>query len=413
MFERSSGKEKQKMKKDNDPALAFLERWGWASIGINVILTGLNLAIAYASGSLAVAAEMVHNLVDLVASIAVLVGLKLSIRRTRRFPYGLYKVENVVAAAIALLIFLASYEIAREAVVSKGRVTVVTLWILGGVALSLLIPFVFSYFEMRAGRRANSPSLVADAKEYRVHVLTSGVVFCSLIAHTIHQPVDKIAALIVVLVVAKTGWSLLSDSMRVLLDASLDPATLAEARRIIEQEPTVVSIHTLIGRNAGRYLFLEAEVEVKVRELEQADLVARKLERNLREQIPHLERIIVDVRYVKSQSLRLVLPVEKPDGPLGQHFGRASFFLLVDKRRTDGQTVSQNAVINPFSEEPKGRGIKVAHWLIAQNVDVLLTLDDVRDKGPGHALGEAGIDVIVTQATTVEEAIEQAWTSLD
>ena len=401
------------MTKENAPAPAVLERWGWASIGVNVVLAGLNLAIAHASGSLAVAAEMVHNLVDLVASIAVLVGLKLSIRRTRSFPYGLYKVENVVAAGIALLILLASYEIAREAVLSEAREPVVTWWILGGVALSILIPIVFSFFEMRAGRTANSPSLVADAKEYRVHVLTSGVVFCSLLAHTLHYPVDKIAALIVVLVVAKTGWSLLSDSMRVLLDASLDPATLAEARRILEQEPTLVSIHSLIGRNAGRYLFLDTEIEVKVRELEQADLVARKLERTLREQIPHVERIIIDVRPVRSRSLRLAIPLEKPNGPLGQHFGRAPVFLLEEKRRSDGTTVGQNTVVNPFSEEPKGRGIKVAHWLIAQDIDALITSDDVRDKGPGHALGEAGVDVIVTEATTAEEAVEQAWNCLD
>ncbi len=401
------------MKKDNDPAPAVLERWGWASIGVNVTLTGLNLAIVYASGSLAVAAEMVHNLVDLVASIAVLVGLKLSMRKTRSFPYGLYKVENLVAAAIALLIFLASYEIVREAVLSKARETVVTPWILGGVALSLLIPFAFSFFEMGAGRRANSPSLVADAKEYRVHVLTSGMVFCALIAHTIDQPVDKIAALVIVVVVAKTGWNLLSDSMRVLLDASLDAETLVEARHIIELEPTVVKIHTLMGRNAGRYRFLEAEVEVKVRELERADRVARKLERDLREQIPHVERVIVDVRPLRSESLRLALPVERPDGPLSEHFGTSSFFLVVDKRRTDSQTVSQNTVINPFSADAKGRGIKVAHWLISQNVDVLLTRDDVRDKGPGHALGEAGVDVIVTQEKAVEEAVAQAGSYLD
>ena len=244
-------------------------------------------------------------------------------------------------------------------------------------------------------------------------MLTSGMVFCALIAHTIHQPVDKIAALVIVVVVAKTGWNLLSDSMRVLLDASLDAETLLEARHIVEREPTVVRIHSLMGRNAGRYRFLEAEVEVKVRELERADLVARKLERDLREQIPHVERVIVDVRPLRSESLRLALPVEKPGGPLSEHFGTSPLFLLVDRRRTDGQTVRQNTVTNPFSGDAKGRGIKVAHWLVTQNVDVLLTRDDVRDKGPGHALGEAGVDVIVTQATTAEEAVVQAGSHLD
>ena len=81
-----------------------LERWGWASIGVNLVLTLINLVIAAASGSLAVAAEMVHNLVDLAASIAVLAGLKIAQRQSKAFPYGLYKVENVVAVGVALLI---------------------------------------------------------------------------------------------------------------------------------------------------------------------------------------------------------------------------------------------------------------------------------------------------------------------
>ncbi len=94
-----------------------VERVGWFSIGVNVFLAALNLTIAAASGSLAVAAEGVHNLVDLVAAVVVLAGLKLSQRKSKDFPYGLYKVENVVAVAIALLIFFTGYEIASEAII--------------------------------------------------------------------------------------------------------------------------------------------------------------------------------------------------------------------------------------------------------------------------------------------------------
>ena len=91
----------------------MVERVGWYTIGVNILLTLLNLAISVASGSLAVAAEMVHNLVDLVSAVAVLVGLKLSKRESRDFPYGIYRVENVVAVGIALLIFVGGYESGR------------------------------------------------------------------------------------------------------------------------------------------------------------------------------------------------------------------------------------------------------------------------------------------------------------
>jgi len=55
-----------------------VERWGWYSVALNVLLAGLHAVIATASGSLAVAAELIHNLIDLAAAVAVLAGLKLA-----------------------------------------------------------------------------------------------------------------------------------------------------------------------------------------------------------------------------------------------------------------------------------------------------------------------------------------------
>ena len=114
----------------------MIERVGWYSIGVNVFLILLNLAVSIASGSLAVFAEMIHNLVDLISAVAVLVGLKVSKRSSRGFPYGLYKVENLVAVGIALLIFIAGYEIARQALFGSEGVTRVNIWILAGVVIS-------------------------------------------------------------------------------------------------------------------------------------------------------------------------------------------------------------------------------------------------------------------------------------
>jgi divalent metal cation (Fe/Co/Zn/Cd) transporter len=78
-------------------------RWGWYSVAVNLFLTSVHGSIALASGSLAVAAELVHNVADLLTAIAVLIGILLATRKTKAFPYGLYKVENLVAAGLARL----------------------------------------------------------------------------------------------------------------------------------------------------------------------------------------------------------------------------------------------------------------------------------------------------------------------
>ena len=56
--------------------------------------------LAATSGSLGVTAELVHDVADLLAA-AVLLGLKVAAPKSRAFPYGLYKVENLVVAGFA------------------------------------------------------------------------------------------------------------------------------------------------------------------------------------------------------------------------------------------------------------------------------------------------------------------------
>jgi cation diffusion facilitator family transporter len=382
-------------------------RVAWASIAVNVFLSLLNLAIATASGSLAVAAEMVHNLVDLVASVAVLAGVKISERESRAFPYGLYKVENVVAVGVAMLIFFTGYEIAKEALLAEGGPTTVNAWMLAGVVLSAIVPLTFSLYEMRVGRALNSPSLMADAAEYRAHVFSSGTVLLALIGQLVGFPLDRYAALVIVVLIAKTGWELLSDGMRVLLDASLDVETLDQVRAIIEAEPGVTEIRSLVGRNAGRYRFLEAEVALRVDDLEKAHAIGQHIEQTIREQVPHVERVLLHYEPRARTHLRYAVPLADADGTLSEHFGEAPFFGLVTVRTADGQIERQEVLANPHAQVEKAKGIHVSEWLVGLKTDVVLLREDVQGKGPAYVFGDAGVETRSTQAATMDKAIAE------
>jgi cation diffusion facilitator family transporter len=378
-----------------------------ASIAVNIALSLLNLAIAAASGSLAVAAEMVHNLVDLVASVAVLAGVKISERESRAFPYGLYKVENVVAVGVAILIFFTGYEIAKEAIFAEPETTTVNGWMLAGVALSALIPLAFSIYEMRAGRKLNSPSLMADAQEYRVHVFSSGVVFLALLGQMIGYPVDRYAALVIVVLIVKTGWELMADGMRVLLDASLDAETLDQVRAIVDAEPTVTEVRSLVGRNAGRYRFLELDLSLRVDDLERAHAVSQRLERTIREQVPHVERVLIHYEPQVRTHLRYAVPLTDTLGAVSEHFGESPYFALVRVHLADRQIEHQEILANPHQAVEKAKGIRVAEWLVRLRTDIVLLREDVHRKGPAYVFADAGVETYLTQATALVEAISE------
>lgn len=219
-----------------------LERLGWYSVLVNVLLTSLHGWIAAASGSLAVTAELAHNVIDLLAAVAVLVGIRLAERQSRTFPYGLYKVENLVALGLAGLVLVTAYEIGRDILLAPPAEVRAEIWMFALLLLTAAIPLVFSHFELRAGRATHSPALIADAREYRVHALTTGLALLALASQGMGLPLDRIAAVLIVLAVLKTGWDLLGDAMRVLLDASLEADTLTRIREVIEADPLVTEV---------------------------------------------------------------------------------------------------------------------------------------------------------------------------
>jgi cation diffusion facilitator family transporter len=316
----------------------------------------------------------------------------------------MYKLENVVAVGLAMMTFFTAYEIARDALLAETRQAVVNPWMLAGVVVATAIPLVFSYFELRAGRAANSPALVADAQEYRAHVFTTGVVFVALVAQWLAVPLDRVAALIIVAVVAKTGWDLFSDGMRVLLDASLDPATILEIGEIIRSEPALSELQWVTGRNAGRFRFVEAEITLRVNELEKAEAVVRRIEGRIREAVPHIDRVLIHAEPQARTHLRCAVPLHDLGGAVSAHFGEAPFFAIVTVRLSDQEIEEQQTLANPFLEIEKAKGIRVAEWLVKHKVDVVLIKESLEGRGPAYAFGDAGVEVRQTEATTLPEA---------
>ena len=385
--------------------IARVVRWGWYSLAVNVSLAAVHGMIAALSGSLAVTAELIHNVVDFVAAAAVLIGVRLATRKTNAFPYGLYKVENLVAAAIAIMVFFTAYEVAQEAIVGARPALHVDIWMLAAVIVSTAVPLVFSRFELRVARAANSPALIADALEYRTHAYTTGLAFVALLSAWLDRPLDRYAAVIIVAVIAKTGWDLLVDALRVLLDASLSAETLGEIRKIVEADPAVAEIRWMTGRNAGRFRFAEAGVALRLNDLAKAEAAVQRIEQDVRARVPQIERMLLHVEARAAGPLQLAVPLADQAGSLSEHLGEAPYFAFVTVDRTSNAVLEQRVRPNPHRAVEKRKGIEVAQWLVAEKVDLLLLKVDLGNRGPAYVLRDAGVDIRRTDRRTLADLL--------
>ncbi len=381
-------------------------KMGWLSLAINIGLFALNFLMAYYSGSLALVAETAHNILDLIASLLVLSGLWLSQRKQRAFPYGLYKVENMVQAIIAFSIFFTGYEIVRRAILSPGRNVSVRPIMLAGVFIAILIPYIFSRYELRIGRQINSPSLIADATEFRAHIFSSGLVFIAVGGQLIGLHLDRYAAILIVLWISYEGWHTLVDAMRVLLDASIDPKTIEMVKRLILAHPSVDGIKSLTGRNSGRYRFIEAEIYVKANDLIKAHQITDEIEQHIRSQVPFVERILIHTEPAQPDQIRVAIPLRHDKQSLAP-IGNAAYFAFYIIPKGSSQPHSESVEPNIFDKQNRGRGIKLAQWLVNHHIHWLVTPVPLEQKGFAYALKAYDIRVLVTQSADIRHALNE------
>lgn len=385
---------------------------------VNLGLASVKVVLALFSGSLAVVAGAIDSGTDSVASLAVFFGLKLSSRKTKNFPMGLYKIENLISVIVALFIFFSGYEILRQTLSPSLGNPDISMIVVILLAAATLVTFLFGRYALNLGRKTESPTLIAEGKHRQSDVLSSLIVLGSAIlsylglnAEVFGITIDQVAAAVVVIFIARAGWELLSEGMRVLLDASIDHQTLDEVRKIIEGEPGVRRVKALVGRNAGRFRFIQTDIELRINDLQKAHHISNAIEQRIRKDIPHVERVIIHYEPQHGGACNLAVPLKDVDGQISEHFGEAPYFALVELD-LDGQRIENEHILeNPYLHVPQGKGLKVSEWLVEHKVDEVMLREDMKGRGPGYVFQNAGVTVSPTESVTLSEAVSELMAS--
>jgi len=369
---------------------------------VSIVVTFLLFAFKFLtyklSGSYAILADAVHSFSDSFTSILVLIGITFSRRKTRTFPFGLYKLENLASLFVAFAIIYTGYEIIVESLKS-GHHVVEAKWVAAGVALlSALVSYGLSIYKLRVGKKTGSPSLVADGQHSRSDALSSIVVFVGIIGN-----IDKIAAVFVALFIFRSAFEPLVDSLKVLLDASVETDVLIKVREILKSDPRVRKVKRLQGRNSGRYKFIEAVIEVGVRDLETAHRISEELESRIKSEIPNVDEVLIHYEPVEPHEFVVAIPLSDEDKFSGQ-LGNAKEFLLVKFK--NGEIIERKFIKNSYLNLEKGRGKAIGEFLASQGVTHIV-LKQMPTGGSKYILEGLGIEILVTDGTDLSEILKE------
>lgn len=263
------------------------ERGAWVSIIAYLILSVLKLSIGYMFLSSALRADGLNNLTDIVASIAVLVGLKIS----RKPPdadhaYGHFRAETVAALIASVIMALVGLQVligaARSLTAGSGEAP--QAWVAGVAFASAIAMYGVYRYNYNLSIRTGSQGLLAASKDNMSDALVSLGAGIGILGSQLGMPwLDVVTAFIVGLIICKTAWEILSDSLHRLTDG-FDEKKLAEIRETIEAVDGVEEVCEVKARVNGSQTVLDVVVEVS-RELSlvEGHEIADRIEARMKE----------------------------------------------------------------------------------------------------------------------------------
>jgi cation diffusion facilitator family transporter len=285
-----------------DPSIASTERGVWALKWsfVGLMATALfQVVVVVLSGSVALLADTIHNFGD--ASTAIPLGIAFVLARrgvTRRFTYGLGRVEDFAGLAIVATILvsavIACYEALHRLVHPQP---VVLLW---AVMLASVVGFVgneaVAVFRIRVGRQIGSVALIADGYHARVDGWTSLAVLVGAVGVWAGYPLaDPIVGLLISVAIFVLVWQSARSVIVRMLDG-VDFDTLEAISHAAAHVPQVEEVTDVRARWIGHRLHTELSVTVAGSlSVGEGHEVAQEVRHQLIHHVPHLGGVTVHV----------------------------------------------------------------------------------------------------------------------
>lgn len=269
-----------------------------ATLILNWIVAALKLGYGAWSDTLSMVADGFHSLLDGSGNILGLITMSVAILPAdHSHPYGHRKFESFAALGISLLLLLAAYEIGQGAFRrwQEGSAPYVTFLSFLIMIITLGVNLFVSWYETREGRRLQSEILVADAMHTRSDLYASLTVLVSLAAAKVGYPgLDVVAAIFIVLLIARSGIRIIGQSLYVLADASRLPPSTVE--KLAVEVDGVRECHAVRSRGFPDAVYMDLHILVDPQlTVAEAHEIAHRVEASLKEQFPEVADMVVHV----------------------------------------------------------------------------------------------------------------------
>jgi cation diffusion facilitator family transporter len=230
-----------------------------------VALAALKLGIGWWGHSSGLVADGFNNTTDAIAGVAVLFGLRISVRPPDQdHRYGHARAESVAAMLVAAMMGLIGVNVFISAVQTALRPatempSILVAWVGGGAAVLM---FIIAAYNRGTARRTGSQALAAVAHDNQADAYTSlGTVAGVLGSRAGWAWADPLVALLIAVIIVRAAWQIGHEASHTLMDG-FDTHNLKQIKERALAVPGVTALRDVRARHLGSGVAVEMTVLV-------------------------------------------------------------------------------------------------------------------------------------------------------
>jgi cation diffusion facilitator family transporter len=274
---------------------------GIRAVKISLLVLGITaivqIVIVIISGSIALAADTIHNFSDSLTAVPLWIAFALGTKAaTRRYTYGFGRAEDLAGLFVVAMIAMSAIIAGCEAIVRLIHPQPIEH--VGWVALAALAGFIgnewVALYRIRVGRRIGSAALVADGLHARTDGFTSLAVLIGAGGVALGFPVaDPVIGLVIAVAILAVLRTAVRDVFGRLMDG-VDPKYIDTAEAALAARPGVRSVRSVRMRWIGHRLHADAELDIDpTLSLAEAHRIAHDSEHDLIHAVPKLTTAVI------------------------------------------------------------------------------------------------------------------------
>ncbi|MFR5397494.1 cation diffusion facilitator family transporter, partial [Anaerostipes caccae] len=240
------------------------------SIIVNLLLSLFKLIAGIIARSDAMISDAVHSASDVLSTIVVIVGAKMSSKESdAEHPYGHERIEcvsSIILSGVLLVTGIGIGIVGLKKIIAGSTgddLTVPGILALMAAVVSIIVKEWMYWFTRSAAKKINSGSLMADAWHHRSDALSSIGSFAGILGARLGYPIlDSIASVIICVVIVKVSMDIFRDAINKMVDHSCNDATEDKLRSLIAAIPEIRRIDLLQTRLFGMKIYVDIEIAV-------------------------------------------------------------------------------------------------------------------------------------------------------